>query len=212
MTVIVVVQRRARTGQAEALIAAAQRRWARPWPAGRRHVRLFQGTAEPERILFVGEWDSAERYWASRRDVDTSGLDALCVTPAPPQVYDWRWRYQNLARRPGVLSVVTLRVPPDALAATVQYVEDARAGVREAAGLVLHLLCQNPGDPGQLLILQGWATPEAMAAHRRETAPVLQAAHQARGVQVDIFVGQPRGDEDQWASLAPGQGAGGGVL
>lgn len=209
MSVIVVVQRRARTGQAGALLAAARRRWARPWPAGRQHVRLFQGTEEPDRVLFVGEWDSAEHYWASRRDVNSAGLDALSVAPARPQVYDWRRRYQNLARRPAVLSAVTLRVPAAVLAETVQYVEDVRAEVRESAGLVLHLLCQDSADPCQLLLLQGWATPEGLAAHRATLAPRMTAAHRARGVQVDLFVGQPRGDEDQWQALAPGPVAGG---
>jgi hypothetical protein len=167
---------------------------------------------EPERILFVGEWDSAEAYWASRRNADAASLDALSVAPAAPQLYDWRWRYQNLARRPGALSVVTLCAPTGVLAETVQYVEDARARVREAAGLVLHLFCQDSANPGQLLILQGWATAEAMAAYRAATAPALMAAHRARGVQVDLFVGQPRGDEDQWASLASGRAAGGAIV
>ena len=208
MAVIVVVQRRARTGQADTLLAAARRRWARPWPAGRQHVRLFQGTEEPERVLFVGEWDSADAYWATRRNVNSAGLDALSVAPASPRVYDWRWRYENLARRPAVLTAVTLRVPPVVLAETIQFVENARAEVRGAAGLVLHLFCQDGADPCQLLILQGWAAPEALAAHRAATAPRLVAAHRTRGVQVDLFVGQPRGDEDQWEALAPDRAAG----
>jgi quinol monooxygenase YgiN len=210
VAVIVVVQRRARTGQAEALIAAARRRWMGPsaWPQGRRHVRLFQSTQEPERILYVAEWDSAEAYLANRRKASTAGLDALCVAPAPPQFYTWRWHYQNLARTPAALSAITLRVPPDVLPETLQYVEEARSHVRDAAGLVLHTFCQDTADPGQPLVLHGWASAEAMAAHRQDTAPAMIAAHRARGVQVDLFVGQPRADEDQWAHLTPGQATG----
>lgn len=213
MTVIVVVQRRARTGQAEPLVAAARRRWmgSGHWPIGRRHVRLFQGTDEPERLLYVAEWESAETYRAHRRSTGDGGLDALSVAPAPPQLYTWRWRYQNLARTPSVLSAVTLRVPPAVLDATVSYVDAGRDQVRAATGLVLHMFCQDTADPGQLLILQGWASSEAMAAHRQDTAPAMIAAHRARGVQVDLFVGEPRGEDDQWAHLAPGRIAGGAV-
>jgi quinol monooxygenase YgiN len=202
--VIVVVQRRARTGQAEALIAAARRRWIGPgpWPAGRRQVRLFQGTGEPERILYVAEWESAEAYWANRRGASSAGLDALSVAPAAPRLYAWRWRYQNLARTPSVLSAVTLDVPAAVLLETLHYVDGARDEVRAAVGLVLHILCEDIEDPGQLLILQGWASLEALAAHRQHTAPVMVAAHRARGVQVDLFAGQRRAEEDHWAHLA----------
>jgi quinol monooxygenase YgiN len=207
---MVVVQRRARTGQAEALIAAARRRWLEPggWLAGRRHVRLFQGAEEPERLLHVAEWESAETYWANRRGASAAGLDALAVAPARPRLYTWRWRYENLARAPTVLSAVTLHAPPAVLPETLSYVDDARARVRAAVGLVLHIFCQDTEDPGELLILQGWASAEALAAHRRDVAPALMAAHRARGVQVDLFVGQPRGQEDQWARLAPGRAGG----
>jgi quinol monooxygenase YgiN len=209
--VIAVVQRRARTGQTEALIDAARRRWMGPgpWPSGRRHVRLFQGTEEPERIIYVAEWESAETYWANRRGAAADGLDVLSVAPAMPRLYAWRWRYQNLARTPIMLSAVTLSVPQPVLAETLASVDAARDRVRAAEGLVLHLFCEDMDDPGQLLILQGWTTPEAMAAHRQDPVPSLLAGHRARGVRVDPFVGQRRAEEDHWAHLAVVRAAGG---
>ncbi|HZR98532.1 MAG TPA: antibiotic biosynthesis monooxygenase [Chloroflexota bacterium] len=202
MAVIVVVERRARTGQAEALIAAAQRLWTGPWPwsEGRRHVRLFQGTEEPDRLLYVAEWESAESYWANRRG---SSLDALSVTPAPPRLYTWRRRYENLARTPSALDAVALQIPRAALDETLRALDDVGERVRAEAGLVLYMVCQDTADAGQLLILEGWASPEAQAAHRQRTAPALIAAHRARGVRVDVFVGRPRGEDDQWTHLAP---------
>jgi quinol monooxygenase YgiN len=199
MAVVAVVERRARTGRAEVLIAAARRRWAGagPGPVGRRCVRLFQGADEPEQVLAVAEWATAEAYWAHRRRGDAEGLEALSIAPAPPRLYAWRWRYEHLARSPAVLSAVTLRIPPEARTTVPAQIDAARDQVRAAAGLVLHLYCQDLADPGQLLLLQGWTSAAALAAYRADVAPALLAAQRARGVQVDRFTGQPRAD-DAW--------------
>ncbi len=66
LSVTVVTRRRARPGQAEALLALASERIVQPGrpQAGRLWTRLFQGLDDPHVVVRVGHWQSRDAYCA----------------------------------------------------------------------------------------------------------------------------------------------------
>jgi heme-degrading monooxygenase HmoA len=203
MHMLVVVQRQAQPGQVEALIEAARARWGARgrWQPGRRAVRLLQSVTVPERTLYLAEWDSAATYRADRASRPTSTLDALCVAPALPQLFQPLWLYQHMGKRPVYVNAVLYHLPPAARAATLQFLTgDSRGQVRALPGLLLHALYEDQDDPTQLLTLDGWASPADFVRFQHQLVPLFAVQRAVLGFTVERFVGRLRLDIDRWGA------------
>ena len=89
MSTLVVVRRRARPGQEEALVAAMAAEVYGTRPPRSSRARVFQGLTDPRAALYVAEWSSREAFLAYNSP-PLVALDALCTSP--PQ----RWFCQAL--------------------------------------------------------------------------------------------------------------------
>ena len=60
---------------------------------GFRSIRAVLGQADPDRMLFVEEWDSAADYqayldWRSSRGEDLSSMEAMLTAPPTLEIWD----------------------------------------------------------------------------------------------------------------------------
>jgi quinol monooxygenase YgiN len=201
MSVLVVVQRQARPGQIGALLARMRARWNSPdeWHPGRRQVRLLQSAHMPDRLLLLAEWESVQAYREHRARHPADDVNALSVEPDAARLFVREWLFEAMGQRPHIVNAVTYHVPAHQVAGTRQFLDEViKPAVRGLPGLLLHALYADPGDPTQLLTIDGWSSEAALTRMQTELGPRFRASIRARGVVVERFIGLPRADLDRW--------------
>jgi quinol monooxygenase YgiN len=195
MPVTVAIRRRARQGQAQALIDAtlpvlgAAVRQGSPSLA-----RIFQGRDDPHDLLLLGEWASSAAYLATRPPpAIINQFDAL--TEGDPQHYmlEQLALFESVFQPVAAASGVFLRWPTGTNPALNRSAwQLPHQQVRQQPGGVLHVVYRDLEDPDRLCAMNGWSSVAAMELFLQNLAPLLDALHATNGVQMTRFVGITR--------------------
>ena len=203
MGTTLVTQRRARAGQAAALMEAAVRLFgeiearsqarARPW--------LFLGQHRPD-LLIVSDW--ADREAARRYLADSPvrpELDRLTLGEPEYRFYHELTVYEPPSG-PVVTSTCTrLHCARAAMPALLSYLLEASGpALRARPGLVLHRLYQDEDRPNHFLSIRGYESIAAREATHRVLATALDRQLRARGARLTRFVSPPMADVGRPAS------------
>jgi quinol monooxygenase YgiN len=197
VSVLVVVRRRARPDQAEALVAAMTATMEPPHPVSSRWARLFQCVTDPRTVLYMGEWRSREAY-QTRDNSPPVPLDALCT--GRPR----RWFRQELDRfeaAPGPFQALTcsiFRAPPTRTAALITYlIEQSGPALYRQPGIVLRALYQDLDHPNRIISIRGWRAIADLEAARCRVSPGVDAAVELLGARAERFTGRLRREVDR---------------
>lgn len=200
VSMLVVVRRRARPGQEEALVAAMTAEVYGSRPPRSSRARVFQGLNDPRAALYVAEWSSREAF-LTHNSTPLVALDALCTSP--PR----RWFCQALdvyevgLTPPRVLACSTFAAPLAAAARLIDYLlEQAGPLLYQQPGCVLRALYQDVDRPGRLISLKGWRSDEDLEAAMLTLSPGLDSHIRGLGASVDHFAGRLRAEIDRSAS------------
>ena len=197
MSVTVVVRRRARPGQGEALVAAMTRRLADPTPHAqpRSAAWVFQGVADPDVVLYLAHWDSREAYAARRQGDDPAELDALAVGKTERRFYHPLTTYEAIEGRMGAISCTRLQCRRAATLAVLTFLlEGSGPTIRGYPGVVSHHLYQDEDHPNHFLAILGWESLAVAETARRDIAPGLDAELGKRGAILERFIGRTRAE------------------
>ncbi len=203
MSITIVVRRRARPGQEEALLAGMLAVGAQRHSLLNPQVRVLQGLRDRRGLLYIGEWRSRESYERS----DQSGLAALAaLSEGPPE----RWYLQQLdvressGERAQAITATLVRAPPAATAAVIRLLlEEIGAAVCRSPGFLLRALYQDLDDPGRLLALNGWRSAADLLVTRRMLFASFAAPLTRLGATSDLFEGDVRGTIDRAEPTGP---------
>jgi quinol monooxygenase YgiN len=214
MTTTLVTQRRARAGQATALVAAGVRLLAATdiWVPARLRLRIFQGRQRPDLLLMVSDWTSRE---AVRPHLEAgpirSELDAYTLGEPEHGFYHVLTSYEPLTAPIALATCTRITASRAVLSRLLAYMIDVTGPtLRAQPGLILHTLYQNEDRPTQFLSIRGYESVEAYEAVQRTVAARLNAGLRERGARLTYFVGQtvaewaPPGAAPDAAGHAPG--------
>jgi quinol monooxygenase YgiN len=195
MPVTVAIRRRARPGQAQALIDAtlpvlgAAVRQGSPSLA-----RIFQGRDDPHDLLLLGEWASRDAFWATQPAPDViAQFDTLSLGHPQRYMLEQLALFESVFQPVAAASGVFLRWPTGTNpAANRSLWQLPHQQVRQQPGGVLHVVYRDLDDPDQLCAVNGWSSVAAMELFLQNLAPLLDALHAANAVQMNRFVGITR--------------------
>jgi quinol monooxygenase YgiN len=198
MTTTLVTQRRARAGQATALVAAGLRLLGQgdAWNPARLRLRLFQGRHQPELLLMVSDWTSREAVRPQLlSSLIRSELDELTLGDVEYGFYHELTNYEPLLAPVALVTCSRLTCSRAALTRFLSYMLDVVVPtLRAQPGLVLHTLYQNEDRPNHFLTIRGYASVESYEAVMRTVFAKLDTGLREHGARVTYFDGQPVAD------------------
>jgi quinol monooxygenase YgiN len=213
LPVTVVVCRRAQAGRGSELVATVLGRaqLLQGLENGPRTSRVFQGVADPDRVLYLAEWPSRETYDHARaRGYPASPLPPALTEGAPEcRMCTWLLRYEHMGRRRLVGTAAIIVTPTASSARVAAYLcQDLRKALPTIDGLLLRHVYQDLGAPGTYVGLTGWRDETAFDAYMQTMRPQVEARLQALGATITRFrdstgghAGEPLG---RTAKLGPG--------
>jgi quinol monooxygenase YgiN len=163
-------------------------------------ARLLHSADAPDRLLYVGQWDSREAYLAHAQVDGTLPHTALRAGATTHQFFDQLALYEDMSRQAAMAACVTITAPP-AMAAAVRAFVD-RQGRQELVGrpgFVLRGVYQDQDVPERLFVMHGWESPAALETFVRTTAPTLNAQMAEWGASIDVFTGRIRAEVDRYS-------------
>jgi len=195
MPVTVAIRRRARPGQAQALIDAslpvlgAAVRQGSPSLA-----RIFQGRDDPHDLMLLGEWASQVAFWATQPPPDVvAQFDALTLGDPQRVMLEQLALFESVFQPVAAVSGAFLRWPTGTNPALNRSVwQLPHQQVRQQPGGVLHAVYRDLDDPDHLCAINGWSSATAMELFLQNLAPLLDALHATNAVQLTRFVGITR--------------------
>jgi quinol monooxygenase YgiN len=189
MSVLVVVRRRARPGQEQALIEAMTAEVQSTRPPRSSRTRVFQAISDPRTALYIAEWSSREAH-LTYNSPPLVALDDLCTSPAR------RWYCQALdlyeagSAPPQALSLTTLQCQPSAALSLITYLmEHSGPAIYQQPGIALRALYQDLDHPNRIVSVRGWRSVADLETARLHLMPEVDTAMRALGVRVERFTG-----------------------
>lgn len=196
MPTTVIVQRVARYGQEEALIAAMLDRVLVAAPGKSTHAYVLQSQADRRVMLYVGDWASRAAY-LQRPLPHGDHVDELCDGPPQAQFFHQLIAHQNLVQRPSAITCTVFRVPADQVASTVaDLIQRTGPIIEQQPGCTFHRVYQNEDDPTHLVAMSGWRSLVDNMAFQ-ERVKHLAGELLERGVIIERFHSRTRGDIDR---------------
>jgi quinol monooxygenase YgiN len=198
MDTLVLVERHARPGQEESLLAEMQRLGsggALRREAGR-SVRLFVDTAAPTHIFTVARWTTRAAYEAIvPGDPAVQAFDALCLGPPRRWFFEPLFLYRVHSRDPAVMGCALIEARPTESTRIRDLLIQLREPLLDAPDLLLHTLAQEQDAPQLFLAMHGWTSLAALEEFRRTSPQTPRNRLLAAGVQsIQEFTGYVRGD------------------
>lgn len=193
MSITIICELRPLPEHADAIIQQVIEQFSLPASsvAGRRFARLSQHVDDPAWLLYLGEWESRERFEAYRATAPLPGsLDQHRSAPAC-RVFRRLALFERVLAPVGLAYADIVTGPPET-GATRRDLALAyhRASLRSQAGLVLHSIYEGVDDPASLAIVSGFQAPAPLV--RQGFAPNRALIEQLRatGATVEQFVGR----------------------
>ena len=172
MSITVVAQRTAYSGQEAALLAAMEQRIAQATPQrfALRTSELFHGLTAPTEVLYIGEWDSREAHWARVQENRVDELLAPFTNGPCVRYFLRRWvAYETPGTQVGAVDCVIIDSPPARRDVLQEFIlRKAALELRTQPGFCYRRIYQDLDKPSRLLIVHGWASPAVMQTILRD--------------------------------------------
>jgi quinol monooxygenase YgiN len=157
---------------------------------GRRGSRIFQGLEQPTSLIAVAEWDSERDFEKLRCTPEYQRLTVQADPPARIEALTRLRSFARMSRPPSYIACIRFVAPEgrgEALESVI--LDDIRYDVEASEGLVSHDVFRVGKQPGQLLIVHGWTSLDALEQFRRRTRPRHRLLIEGLFVATDRFTG-----------------------
>jgi quinol monooxygenase YgiN len=157
---------------------------------GRRSSRIFQSLETPTSLIAVAEWDSESDFDRLRQ---TPSYRQVTDHADPPARIEYLTRLRSFARMSRAAAYVAcirfVAPPAEAEALESVILTDVRYDVEASEGLVSHDVFRVGKQPGQMVIVHGWTSLDALDDFRVRTRPRHRDLIEGLGVITDRFTG-----------------------
>lgn len=157
---------------------------------GRRSSRIFQGLERPTSLIAIAEWDSERDFDRLRLTPEYQRVTVQADPPARIESLTRLRSFARMSRQPAYIACIRFVAPPEHAEALESVIlTDIRYDVEASDGLVSHDVFRVGMQPGQLLIVHGWTSLDALEQFRTLTRPRHRELIEGLGVATDRFTG-----------------------
>jgi quinol monooxygenase YgiN len=197
MVVTVLSTRVAQPGAGDSLVAAILARWQTSPRAHSRAAWVLQGRLDRDRIVIVSEWETPQALAQRPHFLESSPDLARCVRAYTRLTLQRLHFWEDMGTRACLFTCHRLTFPPPQRAQVLHLLQEEKlARLRALPALVLRYLYAVDDEPGEFVVLQGWAHQAAWEEARQRVAPVWAAEEAGLDLRNEPFVGCTRGEWD----------------
>jgi heme-degrading monooxygenase HmoA len=157
---------------------------------GRRNSRVFQSLEHPTSLIAVAEWDSERDYNRLRQSPEYQRATEQADPPARIEPLTRLRSFARMSRQPAYVACLRLVGRPDqALALEAVILGEVRRDVEASDGLISHDVYRVAKQSGQMVIVHGWTSLDALEQFRLLTRPRHRELIEGLGVVPHRFTG-----------------------
>ena len=166
--------------------------------SGRRQSRFFQGREDPASFLYLGTWESRDEYDAIFGARQTTDVEQSLSAPAVPRYFRILLTYERVLAPTEIVVCQIITGPASGAPPLREYIRTLFDRRDEAGpGLVVTTVCEEIDAPGNMLLMSGWQSPDALARGTAAWHDEFVAQVAAAGATFRRFVGHTRYDSLQ---------------
>lgn len=209
MAVIVVLERRVRSGSESAFLLDTARYFSGPGAPlqSRANLEIVRNLEDPRRFLYVASWSSRAAYEASLTRPGSPANDPRLEPGAPARFFEPLYRFEvaGVAGR-AVACILFLGPPANAAERQALLMSYARVQDHRATGVLRCVVGREVERHANLLLVLQYRTPEDFARRRMEAGLPLAAQMEALGCTIERFYSRTILERDQDRQVYPLRG------